>query len=674
VIPQPENDASQSPEKKGALMEIRAPMFLTDLRRIFHRPALSASEAAEFDAVFRERSYHIATLVSLLGAIDGTILAALASGGFSPKYATVGITLNLAIAWCSPLLLLTLRGRSTRWYPWIICAAVMLSNGQYLVHVLQDLLQQHELNPAVLRNILSSNSTLGTGSSPKAQLDATFLQLEIRLAIGTFWITALVQLPFVFSASLATLNFLIYSSLMSVTSTTHDFIYALVRFGFIVFLGIMVSATVERRERRLYLATKARDRELAAKTQSVQQYQDAQEAALKKIRALESSVQEESRAAARSMEKAFHDVRNPVTGFGLALNNYKLARARGLEAEADAALLNMQSQLRVASELIDELFDLSLYQGQHAASPVGPVDTAVLIADIIAMFSPLAGAKGIELMTSTPPGRVFALTNRRDLKRVLVNLVSNAIKFTGNESGRPASVLVAAERDGPDVVLRVRDTGVGIPESRLQEIWEYGKKTAGTQGESGHGMGLTMVRALCSALPDHQLGFYSEEGAGSEFTIVLPFCEGLLFECEKTAVAPAPPSRTLEGITVLLVENDAATRDGESLLLAMLGAGVVSASSIRGALECSSQADRQPDLILTDFHLEGDETGAQVISSVRSHWKSLIPALVVTADRSEAVSKALDGLVNVTVLYKELKQDELLSAVSRCLHPADVAA
>ena len=234
---------------------------------------------------------------------------------------------------------------------------------------------------------------------------------------------------------------------------------------------------------------------------------------------------------------------------------------------------------------------------------------------------------------------------------------------------------VSGERDGPDVVLRVRDTGVGIPENRLQAIWEYGIKTAGTQGENGHGIGLTMVRALCGALPDHQLGFYSEEGAGSEFTIVLPFCEAPLIVCGKTAAAPAPPSRTLEGINVLLVENDDATRDGESLLLAMLGAGVVSASHIRGALSSSSQAGRQPDLILTDFHLESDETGAQVISSVRSHWKALIPAIVVTADRSDAVSKALDGLVNVAILYKELKQDELLSAVARCLQPAaDVAA
>ena len=655
-------------------MEIRSPMFLTDLRRIFHRPALSASDAAEFDTIFRERSYHIATLVSLLGAIDGTILSALASGGFSPKYATVGITLNLAIAWCSPLLLLTLRGRSTRWYPWIICAAVMLSNGQYLIHVLQDMFRQHELNLAVLRDILSSNSALGGAASPKAQLDATFLQLEIRLAVGTFWITALVQLPFVFSAALASLNFLIYSGMMFLTSTTHDFTYALVRFGFIVFLGIMVSATVERRERRLFLATKDRDRELAAKTQSVQQYQDAQKAALERIRTLESNVQEESRTAARSMEKAFHDVRNPVTGFGLALNNYKLARDRGLQAEADAALENMRSQSRVASELIDELFDLSLYQGQHESAPLGPVDIAALIADIISMFSPLARAKGIDLIASTPPGRVFALTNRRDLKRMLVNLVSNAIKFTESANGRSASVLVAGERDGPDVVLRVRDTGVGIPESRLQEIWEYGKKTAGTQGESGHGMGLTMVRALCSALPDHQLGFYSEEGAGSEFTIVLPFCEGLHFECEKTSATPSPTSRTLDGINVLLVENDDATRDGESLLLAMLGAGVVSASNIRGALESSGQSGHPPDLILTDFHLEAEETGAQVISSIRSHWKSLTPAIVVTADRSDAVPKALDGLANVAVLYKELKQDELLSAVTRCLHPADVAA
>ena len=193
---------------------------------------------------------------------------------------------------------------------------------------------------------------------------------------------------------------------MYLTSTTHDFTYASVRFGFIVLLGIMVSATVERRERRLYLATKARDRELAAKTQSVQQYQDAQEAALKRIRTLESSVHEESRAAARSMEKAFHDVRNPVTGFGLALNNYKLARDRGLQAEADAALDNMRSQSRVASELIDELFDLSFYQGRPEPAALGPVDMAALIADIIAIFNPLARAKGIDLIASTPWARV----------------------------------------------------------------------------------------------------------------------------------------------------------------------------------------------------------------------------------------------------------------------------
>jgi signal transduction histidine kinase/CheY-like chemotaxis protein len=649
-------------------------MFLSDLRAVFHRPALSASDAAEFDATFRERSYHIATLVSLLGAIDGTVLSALASGGFSPQYATVGITLNLAIAWCSPLLLLTLRGRSTRWYPWIICASVMLSNGQYLVHVLQDLFLQHELNLSVLRKILATNSALATEDSPKAQLDATFLQLQIRLAIGTFWITALVQLPFIFSASLASLNFLIYSGMMYLTSTPHDFSYAFVRCGFVVFLGIMVSATVERRERRLFLATKARDHELAAKTRSVQQYQDAQDAALGRIRGLESTLLEESRAAARSMEKAFHDVRNFVTGFGLGLNNYMLARDRGLQAEAHSALNNMRSQSRVASELVEDLFDLSFHQGQREPVALEPVDIGVLIADIVSIFEPLARAKGIELIATTPAEPVFATTNTRDLKRVLVNLVSNAIKFTGAVDGGPASVLVGGERDGPDVVLWVKDTGVGIPEERQQVIWNYGNKTAGTQGESGHGIGLPMVRALCSALPGHQLGFYSQEGEGTEFTVVLPFCEAHVIDCGKIAAAPVAPSGTLAGIKVLLVENDAATRDGECLLLAMLGAEVVSASHIRDALDSGSPAGGQPDLILTDFHLDGDETGAQAISSIRSHWKAPIPAIVVTADRSDEVARALDGLVNVGILYKQLKQDELLSAVTRCMPPANVAA
>lgn len=636
------------------------------LLELFRVPTMSPSEEQDFQLGFRRRSYDLALFVLIIGACAGTTLQLLSVAGYgSPiPFGSRPLWETLALTWAPPLLVYSLRSASPSRYPWIVSAAVLFSAGLVLA--------------AALRHGLLSN--------PHHLSTDELLQLQIWVVSLVFWVTALVQLPFRFAVALAcgcfAAFFLIY--LLGGDKSTP---IAVVRVGTLVFLGLVVAASIDRRERRLFLAKRESDTRLhqyeAAKMESdirLRQYEDAQDAAIQQITALETHARETARRRAAFIREAFHDLRNPFTAVALALDNYETALNNNFQDLAAHAFQNLRDACYSGHKLARDLFDLSTFEDpRNSPRSLTPVNVTQLLLDIAAVSVPRAQLKGIALRVHrSRKGTLFGMSDEAALRRVLSNLVANAIKFTpppetaqkGMCRRRPpaSGVVIGALRFGDHIQLQVRDTGIGIPKDRRAMIWEYGHTSRGTNSEEGTGIGLTLVRAICESLAEHDLRFTSRtESAGgrsgSLFSVTIPACAPVPKEAAgELSVLPAD---NLSGMHVLLVDNDRVTRTGELHMLRLLASSPLEADGVTEAVRVSQLLGKKPDLIVTDFHLSNMETGAQVISAIRERWNSTIPAIVATADLSSVPLEATRSLQSIVVLHKPLTRSELLSAVRR---------
>jgi CheY-like chemotaxis protein len=209
------------------------------------------------------------------------------------------------------------------------------------------------------------------------------------------------------------------------------------------------------------------------------------------------------------------------------------------------------------------------------------------------------------------------------IERVLLNLVSNAVRYTSR-----GGVLVGCRKRGGMLRIEVYDTGRGIPESQREKIFGEFYQVAEVEQESrgGLGLGLAIVERLCRLL-DHPLELTSTVGRGSRFAVLVP-----LATAQADVAAPAPPitADTPSGKLVLVVDDDALVRDGMRGLLHGWGCNVVTAASEDAAV--AGLIGRPPDLIISDSRLADGVAGIDVIARLRASFGTAIPAFLISGD------------------------------------------
>jgi signal transduction histidine kinase/CHASE3 domain sensor protein len=235
----------------------------------------------------------------------------------------------------------------------------------------------------------------------------------------------------------------------------------------------------------------------------------------------------EARAAAESANRAkaaflasmSHELRTPLQA---ALGFSQLIRTGVYgpinEQQSEALGRVERSQLHL-TRLIEDVLDFARLEAGQVKVNLAPVSVTEVITDLMSLVEPQATAKNIELFLLPPVGTLRVLADRHRLQQVLVNLVANAIKFTPERG----IVRVGAVRLGDHVVMRVRDTGMGIPADRLDAIFEpFVQVDDGlTRSQTGAGLGLAISRDLARAMGG-DLTVESEVGEGSSFSIILP--------------------------------------------------------------------------------------------------------------------------------------------------------
>jgi len=353
----------------------------------------------------------------------------------------------------------------------------------------------------------------------------------------------------------------------------------------------------------------------------------------------------------RFLAAASHDLLQP-------LNAARLYVSSLIETAPDAPLperlhlaRNVDASLEAVEEILGALLDISRLDAGATRPEISDVSLAELLRQLEIEFAPMARAKGLRLTFVAT--RLAVRSDRRLLRRLLQNFVSNAVKYT--PQGR---VLVGVRRVGGAARVEVWDTGLGIPEEmRAQVFEEFHRLEQGAK--VARGLGLSIVQRLGRVL-DHPIGLQSQHGRGSAFSVTAPLAASA--PASPAPVEPVSFSDPLSGLRVLAIDNEPRVLEGMRTLLGKWGCEVVTAA---GLAESLARLDPPPDIVVADYHLD-DGDGLAAIAAVRARLGVDLPAVLATADRSVEV-RAACAAADVALLHKPVKPAPLRALLTRGL-------
>jgi Na+/proline symporter/signal transduction histidine kinase len=347
---------------------------------------------------------------------------------------------------------------------------------------------------------------------------------------------------------------------------------------------------------------------------------------------------------------ASHDILQPLNAARLYVTS--LIERGGRE---DRRLVdNIDASLEAVEEIFGALLDMSRLDTGALRPEFASFRIDELMRQIELEFAPLAATKGLDL--TFMPCSLVVRSDRRLLRRLIQNLVSNAIKYT--PEGR---VLVGCRRCGDHLRIDIYDTGVGIPQSKWRDIFvEFHRLDQGAKIARGLGLGLSIVERLARVL-DCTIELESEAGRGSHFAVTVPCSNAAPIELPARDDARIDPGQ-LAGITTLCIDNEPSVLDGMETLLRGWGCEVIKASDLAPALTAISESHLMPNGLLVDYHLDHGN-GIEAIVELRRRYGDL-PAILITADRSPTVREHARA-ENIQVLHKPIKPAALRALLAQ---------
>jgi signal transduction histidine kinase/ActR/RegA family two-component response regulator len=379
---------------------------------------------------------------------------------------------------------------------------------------------------------------------------------------------------------------------------------------------------------------------------------------------------EVARAAADSANKAksqflsgmSHELRTPlnaVLGFAQLIElNESLPDA---DRDAVAHIIRGGSHLLT---LINEVLDISRVEsGEMAMSPES-VLVANVIDEVIDLMRPLAAARSINLIDGPSTCVHYVFADKQRLKQILLNLVSNAVKY--NRVGGSVSVS-CEEVTATRLRIKVIDSGHGISKEDIGLLFEPFERLGATLSDiEGSGIGLTLSRRLAEAMQG-TLDVESAVGNGSTFWVELPLVEGTVERYERLPhnVQPVPASPG-GNRRILCIEDNLANITLIKRILGQL-TDIELISAMQGRIGLDLARDHQPDLILMDLHLP-DMTGEEVLGTLRTNPATRsIPVIVVSADATAHQIQRLKAAGASAYITKPFNVRELISTITEQL-------
>jgi len=351
-----------------------------------------------------------------------------------------------------------------------------------------------------------------------------------------------------------------------------------------------------------------------------------------------------------------HDLLQPLNAARL----FTSALLERREPVANAHLVrNVSNSLQDVENLLGTLVDISKLDAGVIKADVAPFALCELLDNLAAEYRQVARSEGLELRFV--PCSVLVRSDIQLLARILRNLLSNALRYTPD--GR---VLLGCRRQGNRVSIQVWDSGIGIAQDRLEEIFQEFKRgdVQRPDQDRGLGLGLAIVEKIAGIL-GHRIQVRSWPGKGSVFAIEVPL----------SATAPKPLPcldmsepmlERLRGARIWVLDNDAAICAGMRTLLEGWGCRVVTALSEQDLARQVDDYRADADLLIADYHLDHDQNGVDAVARINACRTSPIPAMMITANYSNELKQQIRELGH-TLMHKPVRPMKLKIAMSHLL-------
>lgn len=430
---------------------------------------------------------------------------------------------------------------------------------------------------------------------------------------------------------------------------------------------------------RSALRARRRQYEVREHLDALARAKEERERLLRSEQAARLNAESNSRLKDEFLATVSHELRTPLT----AIIGWTQLLQRGLPDEEIArhALEVIERNGAAQLHLVEDLLDVSRIISGKLLLDVRVVEPRVIIEAALDAVRPAAQAKGVELATAIDEAAGTIAGDADRLQQIVWNLVNNAVKFTP-AGGR---IKVSAVRAGSSVEIAVADTGAGIEPEFLPYVFDRFRQAdaATTRAHGGLGLGLAIVRQLVE-MHGGTVSVASEgEGRGTTFTVTLPAAraesqpdDAPPQHSAATEVSPAYEawtSGTLEGLRVLVVDDDDDSRELFARTLSECGAETLVAASSAEALAALTR--ERPDVLLADIAMPGED-GYELIEKVRAlppEGGGLTPAAALTAyARPEDRAKALRAGFQIH-LPKPITSAELIRVVVSLVPRADAA-
>ncbi|MEC3861727.1 PAS-domain containing protein [Mesobacterium sp. TK19101] len=347
----------------------------------------------------------------------------------------------------------------------------------------------------------------------------------------------------------------------------------------------------------------------------------------------------------RFVAAASHDLLQPLSAAKL----YVASLENDVHSpELAERLSKASSALASVENILGALLDISKLDSGRTELNVGAVSLGVMLDQLRDELQPMAERKGLRFRMV--PTRAFAQSDATYLRRILQNLLSNAIRYT--QTGK---VLVGARRTARTLRVEIWDTGPGIPDNQQDRVFDEFHRLDAASSAEDLGLGLAIVERACRLL-GHPLRLRSEVGKGTVFSVELPLAapDGLPKPDDSGS---ATGIGSLHNRIVLLIENDDNLRNAITLTLEGWGIDALPCAGLEEAETLLDEIDIAPDAILADYQLDHGTFGTDAIQRLKDRYGPL-PSCVITANRAPDLQQTCDR-IGAALLHKPLNLADL---------------
>jgi CheY-like chemotaxis protein len=356
----------------------------------------------------------------------------------------------------------------------------------------------------------------------------------------------------------------------------------------------------------------------------------------------------------RFLASASHDLLQPLNAARLFTS---ALQGKAQSAECQQLVEHIDSSLGAAEEIISTLLDISKLDAGALEPDIRVFPVSDIIRRLANDFSAIAKDQGLEL--DVVPSSTWIRSDAKLLRRVIQNFLSNAIRYT--PEGR---ILLGCRRLDGCLRIEVWDTGPGIPEDQLTQIFEEFRRFQHGRDKKGLGLGLAIVDRI-SGMLNHPVAVKSRQSRGSVFSITVPrVAAEELAPPPIQAHGPARRVSSLKGRHLLCIDNDAAILQGMVALLSNWQCQITAAKSLDEAI--TKLGAGIPDILLADYQLDDGKNGLNAMDTLRVALDKRLPGILITGYMAQKVrDDATDR--GYHVLNKPVKPAALRAMVNKLL-------